>query len=135
MTDTKKLKHKSDAEWQKILSPELYNIARLNGTERPYTGAYNNTYDKGIYHCACCDEPLFSSDMKFPTHCGWPGFAKPVTDNTVSEHTDTSLIHRPRIEVKCTACNAHLGHVFNDGPAELGGLRYCINSLSLILKT
>ena len=134
MTDKKPLKHKSDSDWRKILSPELYNIARLSGTERPYTGKYNDEYRDGIYHCACCDTPLFSSDMKFPTHCGWPGFAKPITDTTISEHADNTLLHCTRTEVKCTACEAHLGHVFKDGPAEMGGLRYCINSISLVLK-
>ncbi len=134
MNTTKPDKRKSDAEWQRLLSPELYNVARLSGTERPYTGQYNDTYDEGMYHCACCDTPLFHSDMKFPTHCGWPGFAKPVTDSTLSEHADNTLIDRPRTEVKCHTCDAHLGHVFDDGPTEMGGLRYCINSISLVLK-
>ena len=123
---------KTDTEWRKILSPELYHVARESGTQRPHTGDYDNTFDEGVYVCACCDAPLFDSTMKFPTHCGWPGFAKPVSDTTISEHTDTSF-GMTRSEVKCHACDAHLGHVFPDGPTDMGGLRYCINSISLKL--
>lgn len=133
MTDTSKNK-KTDAEWQSLLSPELYHIARQSGTESPFSGTYNDTFEDGIYHCACCDEPLFCGTTKFPTQCGWPGFAKPMQNDTLQHHADYSIAGRPRTEVRCTACDAHLGHVFDDGPAHMGGLRYCINSLSLILK-
>ena len=121
---------KTDAQWREILPPELYYVARENGTERPHTGAYNNTFDHGDYVCACCDAKLFNGDMKFPTHCGWPGFAKPATDTAVDEYTDTSH-GMVRTEVKCHNCDAHIGHVFPDGPSDMGGLRYCINSISL----
>ena len=124
---------KSDDEWKKLLPPELFYVAREKGTEAPFTGKYDNVFDDGVYVCACCDEPLFNSDMKFPTHCGWPGFAKPVNGNSVAEHRDTSF-GMERVEITCTNCDAHLGHVFPDGPADMGGLRYCINSISLKLK-
>ena len=123
---------KTDSEWKKILSPELYHVARESGTQPPHTGAYDHTFDDGIYVCACCDKPLFDSTMKFPTHCGWPGFAKPVSGTTIDEYTDTSY-GMNRTEVKCHNCDAHLGHVFPDGPTDMGGLRYCINSISLKL--
>ena len=125
---------KTDAQWKEILDPELYHVARNAGTQAPFTGKYTDVYTQGAYHCACCDAPLFESTMKFPTHCGWPGFAKPIKGAGVNEHVDTSIIGRPRTEVTCDECDAHLGHVFPDGPAEMGGLRYCINSISLVLK-
>ena len=124
---------KSDDEWKKLLPPELFYVAREKGTQAPFTGKYDNVFDDGVYVCACCDEPLFNSDMKFPTHCGWPGFAKPVSTDSVSEHRDTSF-GMERVEITCTSCDAHLGHVFPDGPTDMGGLRYCINSISLKLK-
>ena len=123
---------KSDDEWKKLLPPELFYVAREKGTEAPFTGKYDNVFDDGVYVCACCDEPLFNSEMKFPTHCGWPGFAKPVNADSVSEHRDTSF-GMERVEITCTNCDAHLGHVFPDGPSDMGGLRYCINSISLKL--
>ncbi len=123
---------KSDEEWGEILSDKLFYVARKKGTQPPFTGKYDNVFDDGVYVCTCCDEPLFSSDTKFPTHCGWPGFAKPISQESVSEHLDNSL-DMQRTEIVCSSCDAHLGHMFNDGPKEMGGMRYCINSISLKL--
>ena len=125
---------KTEEEWQKTLTPDLYHVARNAGTEAPFTGKYTDVYTDGTYHCACCDTPLFESAMKFPTQCGWPGFSKPIKEKAIDEHSDKSIPFRPRTEVTCHECDAHLGHVFSDGPVEMGGLRYCINSISLILK-
>lgn len=134
MTDNTPLKKmtKTDAEWRKILSPELYRVARQQGTERPHVGEYTNVFNHGHYVCACCNTKLFDSTMKFPTHCGWPSFAKPISEEVIDEHEDRSH-GMQRTEVTCHGCDAHLGHVFPDGPREMGGLRYCINSISLKL--
>ena len=115
------------------LSPELYHIAREKGTEPAFTGAYVNEHTKGIYTCAVCDAELFSSDTKFDSGTGWPSFTEPKNLENVILHTDTNggMI---RTEVVCKNCGAHLGHVFDDGPAEKGGKRYCINSVCLALK-
>ena len=123
---------KTDAEWKAILSPDLYYVARQKGTERPHVGEYTNVFQSGYYVCACCDTKLFDSDSKFSTHCGWPSFAKPTTPDVLDEHSDYSH-GMTRTEVTCHACDAHLGHVFPDGMPEMGGLRYCINSISLKL--
>ena len=123
---------KSDEEWEKILSDELFYVARQKGTQPPFAGKYTDVFDDGTYVCACCDEPLFSSDTKFPTHRGWPSFAQPISQKSVSQHIDNSL-DTLRTEIVCGSCDAHLGHVFDDGPEEMGGLRYCINSISLKL--
>ncbi|HEY1991705.1 MAG TPA: peptide-methionine (R)-S-oxide reductase MsrB [Gammaproteobacteria bacterium] len=123
---------KTDAEWQKELTPEQYAVARKKGTERAFTGKYVENHEAGMYRCACCGTPLFQSDTKYDSGSGWPSFTAPVEGQNVQLHHDRSH-SMERTEVVCAKCDAHLGHVFPDGPGP-SGLRYCINSCSLDFK-
>ena len=120
---------KTDAEWKAQLSEEEYEVLRNKGTERPYTGKYDNHFEKGKYVCAACENELFTSDTKFNSHCGWPSFDKAIKGSVIyKKDVSYGMI---RTEVMCAKCEGHLGHVFDDGPKETTGQRYCTNSVSI----
>ncbi len=123
---------KSDAEWRAQLTPEQYKVTREHGTERAGTSPLNKEKRDGVFTCVCCGAPLFASDAKFNSGTGWPSFYKPMNDDAVSEHADRSFLMR-RTEVRCARCDAHLGHVFPDGPRPTGQ-RYCMNGVALDFK-
>lgn len=122
---------KSEEEWKKVLTPDQFQVARKKGTERPFTGEYCEAHDPGLYACRCCGTLLFDSSLKFDSGTGWPSFTQPFEENVVAYHKDTSY-GMTRVEVLCNVCDAHLGHIFPDGPKP-SGLRYCINSASIVL--
>ncbi|CAM1349542.1 Peptide methionine sulfoxide reductase MsrB [Tenacibaculum ascidiaceicola] len=124
---------KTAVEWQELLTPEQFRVTRQKGTERPNSGALCSVYDAGKYKCVCCGTPLFDSTIKFSSGTGWPSFTQPIKENAIQYEKDTTF-GMVRVEVLCNTCDAHLGHVFPDGPKP-SGLRYCINSASMILDT
>lgn len=130
--DTTKKVYKTEEEWKKILTPEQYHVLREKGTDAPFTGKLTLNKEKGLYTCAACGNDLFTSDMKFDSHCGWPSFDKEIEGGKITTKTDTSF-GMVRTEILCGKCGSHLGHLFDDGPTNTG-LRYCVNSTSLEFK-
>ncbi|MEL7543842.1 MAG: peptide-methionine (R)-S-oxide reductase MsrB [Pseudomonadota bacterium] len=120
---------KSESEWRAQLSPEAYRVTREHGTEPPHSHPYNHITQRGQFNCVCCGAPLFATDDKFDSGTGWPSFTAPIAPDAVSEHTDRSWF-QTRTEIRCASCDAHLGHVFPDGPRPTG-LRYCMNGVAL----
>ena len=123
---------KTEKEWQQKLTPEQFQVCRQAGTEQPFSGKFNNFKEKGTFVCVCCGSPLFNSETKFDSGTGWPSFFDPISDQSIELNDDWSMLMR-RVEVKCAKCDAHLGHVFDDGPPTTQQ-RYCMNSLSLDFK-
>jgi len=123
---------KTDDDWKHQLTDEQYKVARQGGTERPFSGEYYSSKENGIYACVCCDNALFNSEHKYDSASGWPSYWQPVDEKCIHEYVDNTHGMK-RVEVRCVVCDAHLGHVFEDGPPPTG-LRYCINSLSLYFK-
>jgi peptide-methionine (R)-S-oxide reductase len=133
MSDVRQPKiEKSPEEWKRELTPEQFHVTRKHGTERAFTGPYWDDHRPGTYHCVCCDAPLFDADTKFDSGTGWPSFFAPIDGEAVEEHSDRSFFMK-RTEIRCARCDAHLGHVFPDGPPPTG-LRYCMNGTALKLK-
>ena len=130
-TKTEKVEkvHKTEAEWRELLTPEQFHVMREKGTDRPFSGTLLNSHEEGVFHCAACNAPLFTSDKKFESGSGWPSFWLPFSPEAIEAHEDNTLGMR-RVEVTCARCGAHLGHLFPDGPRPTG-MRYCINSTSL----
>ncbi len=122
---------KLEAEWKELLTEKQFTITRKKGTERPNSGALCSIYDEGKYNCVCCNTPLFDSKIKYDSSSGWPSFTQPIKENAIKYHKDISF-GMIRVEVMCNTCDGHLGHVFPDGPVP-SGLRYCINSESMVL--
>ena len=132
--DTEYEKQFDKDELKERLTDEQFYVTQKAGTERAFTGEYHDTKTEGTYHCVVCDDPLFESDKKYDSGTGWPSFSLPVAEDAVGEKKDFKL-GVPRTETVCSSCGAHLGHVFNDGPRDAGGLRYCMNSAALNLKS